>query len=416
MSQVPPQGPSELPSESGAAAMPLLEFYRVIRPRKKFIASVTIGAMLVAMVLSLFVIEKTFEATASMVPPTEHDGMGLSGLLAAAGGVDRAAQNLGISLPGAPATPTDLFMAMVKSRVVADAIIDKFKLKEVYDIETMDKTRKALAGSTSITLTREKVIKITVEDSDPQRAADIANAYLNELDKLNQKLNVSKAALNRQFIEQQMVKNQTKIMELEDQIKDFQTKHMSFAMEEQAKAMVGAVAGIQSQLVAQEVQLEVMQQYLSPENPEIHRVRASIEELRKQIRAIERGQGFQSGPSEKGEKRAPGGGHSQPAIVDVPALAVEYGRLLRMLKVHETLYTLMISEFQQAKYSEARNTPTVQVLDPAVPPEIKSRPITSLNMLVAGFLGLACSSLWVYRSERKFQAKGGVHLVADRAA
>jgi capsule polysaccharide export protein KpsE/RkpR len=416
MSQVTSANQPEHLSPTGEATAPILEFWRIIRPHKKLMAKVTVGSMLLAMVISLFVLDKTFESTAALVPPLESEGLGLSGILSAAGGLGGAAQNMGLSLPGAPATPTDLFMAMLKSRVIADAVIKKFNLQAVYDIDTMVKTRKALTAATSITLSREKVLKVTVEDTDPQRAADMANFYLEELDRFNQMLNVDKAGNKRQFVESQMEKTRTKMVEIEEAIKEFQTKHKTVAMEEQSKAMVGAVAAVQSQLMSQIVQLQVMQTYLSPEHPEILRIRSSVDELRKQLTALEVGDGEKRTKIGKIDRHAMAGAQSQPAIVDVPTLALEYGRMVRELKVQEALYTLMTTELEQTRYSEARNTPTVQVLDPAVPADFKSSPITSLNMVVGGILGFLISLGLSYRKERKRMIQDSLHLVTDQAA
>ena len=136
---------------------------------------------------------------------------------------------------------------------------------------------------------------------------------------------------------------------------------------------------IQGQITAQEVQLQVMSSYLSPDNPELSRVRSSIEELKKQLYLLESG---------KGGKGMLPGDRLHPAMVTVPKLALDYGRLLRELKVQETLYALLTSQLEQAKLAEARDTPTVQVLDQAIPAERKSKPRILLNTIIAGVLAL----------------------------
>ena len=147
---------------------------------------------------------------------------------------------------------------------------------------------------------------------------------------------------------------------------------------------------IQAQIMAQEVQLQVMGSYLSSNNPEIARVQSSISELRKQLQIMETGK--------SGKERLPGD-RLRPAITSVPTLALEYGRLARDLKVQETLYALLISQYEQAKLTEARDTPTVQVLDPAIPAERKSRPKILLNVLIAGMLSLLIGIFWAFIRE-----------------
>ena len=122
--------------------------------------------------------------------------------------------------------------------------------------------------------------------------------------------------------------------------------------------------------------------YLSPDNPELARVRSSIRELKKQLRLLEFGK--------NGKGMLPGD-RLHPAMITVPLLALDYGRLMRELKVQETLYTLLTSQYEQAKLAEARDTPTVQVLDPAIPAEMKSKPRIRLNMMIAGVLALFLS-------------------------
>jgi len=356
----------------------LLDYWRVIVKRRKVISLLCLSAVLIALVVSLMM-PKIYESTSTLLPQLESNEAGGLGALLTATGAGSAAQSLGISLPGAPATPTDLFVAMLKSRIMADELIKKFNLIELYEAKTMQDARKALENNTRITVSKEKVIKLTVEAKSPQLAADITNFYVSNLDHLNRTMSVSKAGKNRAFIERRLVETQVNLVKAEEALKDFQTQNKTVAVEAQSKAMIEAAAMIQGQITAQEVQLQVMSSYLSPDNPELARVRSAIGELRKQLYLLESGRG--------GKGMLPGD-RLHPAMVTVPTLALEYGRRLRELKVQETLYTLLTSQYEQAKLTEARDTPTVQVLDPAVPAEKKSKPHIGLNMVISGVLAL----------------------------
>ena len=319
----------------------LFDYWQILYARRKAIVAFCTVVVLATLCVTL-IMPKIFESTATLLPQLESNnglGMGLGSLLSSSG-AGTAAQSLGISLPGAPATPTDVFNAMLKSRIMADEVIRKFNLMEHYETKTMQDTRSALEGATRIVLSKEKVIKVTVEDKDPQLAADIANFYVANLDHLNQTLSVSKARENRKFIEQRVAETQTELVKVENALKDFQTQNRTVAIEAQSKAMIEATAMIQAQIMAQEVQLQVMGTYLSSSNPEVGRVQSSISELRKQLQVME------SGKSRA--ERLPGDS-LRPAITSVPALALEYGRLMRNLKVQETLYALLVSQYEQAK-------------------------------------------------------------------
>jgi uncharacterized protein involved in exopolysaccharide biosynthesis len=372
---------NNLPSNSLAdEEVNLLDYWRVVWKRRRLIGGLFVSAVMTALVISLL-LPKIYESSTSILPQLESRESGaLGSLLAASGaGAGGIAQGLGISLPGMPATPTDIFTAMLKSRIMADEIIKQFDLMKLYKAKTMKDARKDLESDTKITVSKEKVIKITVEAESPQLASDIANFYASNLDRLNRTLNVSKASQNRVFIERRLTETKVNLVKAEETLKDFQTHNKTVAVEAQSKAMIEAAATIQGQIMAQEVQLQVMSAYLSPDNPELSRVHSSIEELKKQLYLLETGRG--------GKGMLPGD-RLHPAMVTVPGLALEYGRLLREVKVQEALYTMLTSQYEQAKIAEARDTPSVQVLDPGVPAEKKSKPIIWLNMLIAGVLAL----------------------------
>ena len=187
--------------------MGLFDYWNIIANRKWQIVAISAAMVSAALVISLL-LPKIYESTATLLTQLESNNSFGLGALLASGAAGSAAQTLGISLPGAPATPTDIFTAMLKSRVMADDVIHKFNLLDRYQKNTMQETRLALEGATRIVVSKEKVIKVTVEDKDPQLASDIANFYVSNLNRLNQTVSVSKARENRKFIEKRLTETQ----------------------------------------------------------------------------------------------------------------------------------------------------------------------------------------------------------------
>ncbi len=372
----PPRHPAERLAADNSTT--LFDYWDVLVARQKVIVGLCGMGMVVSLVVS-FLLPNVYESTSSVLPQLESkEGGALAALLAspAAGGM---AQNLGLGLPGLPTTPTDVFVSILKSRLMADEVIKKFNLMDRYREKTMVDTRKELEDHLRITVTKEKVIKVAVEDDDPQVAADMANFYVTNLDRLNRTVTVSKAGQNRGFLERRLNETMESMAKAEDALRDFQAKNKTVAVEAQAKVMIEAAAMIQGQITAQEVQLQVMGTYLSPDNPDLARIRSNVEELKKQLATMGSG---------KDAKGALSGERLHPAMVAVPDLALQFGRLFRQVKVQETLFTLLTSQHEQAKIAEARDTPTVQVLDPAVPADKRTRPRLLLNVAVAGVLAL----------------------------
>ena len=376
-------------SQSPDEEINLLDCWRIIWKRRWLIGGLCVVSVLTAMVLSVLM-PKIYASSTTLLPTLDSkEGGGLGGLLAAAGG-GGAAQSLGISLPGAPATPTDVFMAMLKSRIMVDEVIRQFDLQTVYEAKTMQDGRKALEENTKIAVSKEKLITITVEAELPQLAADIANFYVTHLDRLNRTLNVTKAGQTRVFLERRLAESKINQVREEEAFKEFQIKNRAVALEPQAQAMIQAAAMVQAQIMAQEVQLQVMGTYLSPNNPEMARARSGLDELHKQLHMMKSG---------KGGKGMLPGDQLHPAMVTVPTLALNYARALRALKVQEALYVMLTSQYEQAKLAEARDTPTVQVLDPAIPAEKKSKPRIGLNMMIAGVLALVVGVVLAFALE-----------------
>lgn len=374
----PPRPRVEDPALHDSAS--LFDYWDIIIARRSMIGGLCLGSMVLAAAISLL-LPKIYESTASVLPQLESKETGaLGALLMATGAAGNMAQNLGVNLPGLPTTPTDVFVSILKSRVMADDVIAKFGLVERYREKTMVETREELADRVRISVTKEKVIKVAVEDTDPQTAADMANFYVANLDQLNRTVNVSKAGQNRAFIERRLAETQETMGKAEEALRDFQMKNRTVAVEAQSKVMIEAAAMIQAQITAQEVQSQVMGTYLSSDNPDLARIHANIAELKKQLSLMESGK--------NGKGMLPGQDRLHPAMISVPELALQYARLFRQVKVQETLFTLLTSQYEQAKIAEARDTPTVQVLDFGVAADKRSRPRVLLNLAVAGVLAL----------------------------
>ena len=389
----------------------LQDYWSTVWKHRWMISGLVVVTVLIAMVMS-FLMPKIYESTATLLPSlaSGEGGGGIGSLLAATGGggggggggmgLGLAALPLGIALPNAPATPVDIILSLLKSRIMAEAVIRQLDLQAVYEAKAMEDARKTLEGSTKITLSKEKTVKIVAEANNPQLAADIANSYVTNLDRLNRTLTVTKAGQTRVFLGRRLVETKINLVREEEALREFQVKNKTVAIEPQAQAMMHAAATTQGQIIAFEVQLEVMNTYLSQDNPEVVRMRSVLDELRKQLYVMESG---------KGGKGMLPGDRLHPAMITVPTLALSYARALRELKVQETLYAMLTSQYEQAKLAEARDTPTVQVLDPAIPAERKSKPSIRNNMMIAGvaslFVGIFLAFLLEYVSRAGLNEK-----------
>lgn len=291
----------------------------------------------------------------------------------------------GISIPSL--TPTrDTFISILKSRTMAQDIVEQFNLKERYQAEYLSDAIKALQGATDIKVSKEGVISVTVEDTDPKLAADIANFYATNLDRLLARFGTSEASRQRAFIAEQLAKAEKDLHNAEEALKRFQQRHKAINLDAQIKGEIDAIAELKGQIMASEVQLEVMRNFATEANPEVINLRKRISEMKRQLAQLQYGKGWVL-PS---ESRNPGEPRQEIhlPVVSVPQVGMEFARLVRDLKVQETLYTLLAQQYEQAKIAEAKDMPTVQVLDKAVPAERKSKPKIRLNMMLAGVVSL----------------------------
>ncbi len=360
----------------------LLDYVRVIRKHWRMEVGLFLMACLVAGVVSLL-LPKEYEATASVLPPPEpKGGRALESLMAQTG----AGSFLGGMLSGTDTK--DVFVGILKSRTMQDDIIKKFDLIEAYkltDSKTpMQSSRAKLAGMTNVKVSREGVISVTAGAFEPKMAADIANFYVENLDRLNTTINITDAGRTRLFLEERAAQAQKALRDTENRLKEFQSRSKVVVMEGQAKAAIESAARLEGEIIAAEVQLKTLETFATQRNPDVIRSREGIDEMRRQLKRMEYGR------TTGNPRPEPGGAVADYSVPlgSIPATGVELVRLIREAKIQETIFTLLTQQLEQAKISEAKDMPTVRILDRAVVPEWKSRPKILLNVLLAGVSSL----------------------------
>ncbi len=361
----------------------LLDYWRVLSKRKRLVIGLPLLAAFAVGFNCYFLATKIYESKASILAPKESTGGtgGLAVALAASGG----APFLGGLLPPGSSN-RDAFVAILKSRTMAGELVDRFALQKYYDVEFREQAIDALQGYTEISVSKEGIITVKVEDKDPKLAADIANSYFAYLDRLFVRMTRTEAGTQRAFIADRLEKTEKALREAEEALRRFRDRNKAVVLDEQSKGAITATAQIRAEIAAAEVQLESMRTYATENNPNTVQQKIRIQELKRQLAQIQYGKGLDLPPEVASS--GPGRQEMHVPFVKVPELAVELIRLTRDVKIQEGIFTLLTQQYEQAKIQEAKDTPTVQVLDVAVPAHRKSKPKTILSSAFAGGLVL----------------------------
>jgi tyrosine-protein kinase Etk/Wzc len=268
---------------------------------------------------------------------------------------------------------------------------------KVYDVKYREDARDKLGSALTARSGKDSIITIHVEDRVPRRAADMANAFVEELKALNSGLAVTEAAQRRLFFEEQIRDVKAALLKSEEGIKGFQEKTGALKIDEQAKVIIAGIANLRAQISAREVLQKVMRTYATSQNPDLQKVEEEISGLKLELKKLE----------EKG-----GGGYDVLMPTErMPSVGMEYFRKLREVKYNETLYELLAKQYELAKLDEARDAAVIQVIDKAVTPEKKVKPkrllIVTVSVLCAFFLSVFAAFLVEYA--RSFSGSGAVH-------
>lgn len=377
----PSNPPDSQPTEADDDEISLLDLLIVLAKHKKLILGLPFVAAVLAAGISLLM-PNIYTATTKILPPQQSQSSAAAMLGQLGGLAGLAGRVAGIK------NPNDLYIAMLNSRTVADNLIQRFGLMQLYDAKYSSQARGALAGVTNISSGKDGIITIEVDDKDPKRAADLANAYVDELLKFTQVLAVTEASQRRLFFERQFIQAKNSLAKSETSARRALQQGGLVKVDDQGRAMVETTARLRAQITVKEVQIGAMRTFAAERNPDLRLAQQELESMKRELAKIE------------------GVGVTAAVINGLSGQGINNLDLLRDVKYHEVILELLAKQYELAKIDEAKDSAVVQVMDIAIEPDRKSKPKRSLIVLlwalVAGFLAI----LWTFVSEKMVKTSG----------
>jgi uncharacterized protein involved in exopolysaccharide biosynthesis len=348
----------------------LLDLLILLLKRKRFILLTTTAFGIIGLLVS-FILRPVYRAETKILPPSQSPAgafaQTLSGVFNMPGFL---AQGLGVK------SQMELYIEMLKSRSVLDRIIDRFDLMKRKKKKYPEDARKSLLKI--VTIEGEKnsgLVTVKVDDRDPKRAAEMANAFIEELKRIAGGLAITEAAQRRLFFEEQLKDVKASLSKAEEDVRGFQETTGALQVDAQARAVIGGIAMFRAQIAAKEVQLKVLRSYATPQNPDVQKIEEELQALKAELAQQE-----SSGKT----------GHDPMMPTGrIPSVGMEYLRKFREVKYNEILFELLSKQYEIARLEEARDAVVIQVIDPAVPPQKKYKPkrmLITLGAMAAGFL------------------------------
>src|SRR3989442_1232343 len=364
-------------SSAGDNGVTLLDHTVVISRYRWLILGICLVTVLAVFAITV-TSPKIYESTTTLLSPKESGPSGLLGGLVASGLLQ---QPPGLSMLSLTQN-REILVSILKSRTVATAVATRFQLQKRYGARHLEDAIETLRRLTEVKASfREGLISVKTEDTDPQVAAEIANFYVDQLDHLVAQFGVGEAGHQRVFLTEQLARAKGQLEGAERTLRHFEELNRAVVLQDQTRAAIDAAARLKAEMMAAEVQLQVIRNFATDANPDTVALRRRIEEMKRQLARMQYGEdalGRQgtSGDGNRGDFYVP------PARL--PEVGLELTRLVREVKVQETLVTLLTQQLEQVKIAEARDMPMVQVLDRAVPAIYPSKPRLWVNLALAG--------------------------------
>ena len=386
-----------------------IERLRLLFEKRALLAKSFLGGLASGCLIA-FLIPASYQASVQLMPPDNQTSSSIAMLAAltakTGGGAGAVAGDLlGIKSSGA------LFVGILRSRTVADRLAARFDLRKLYSMRLEEDARNKLADNTAVSEDRKSgILSITVTDHDPRRAAAIAQAYVDELNQLVAQLSTSSAHRERIFLEERL---RTVKLDLDDasrQFSEFASKNSAIDIKEQGRAVLQGAAAVEGELIASESELKGLEEIYTANNVRVRAVQARIAELRRQLGNL----GGKTMPP--AGQPADSASSPYPTLSKLPLLGVTYSDLYRRMQIQEAVYETLTQQYELAKVQEAKETPSVKVLDAASVPQKKSFPPGMLLTFLGGVLTLggAAASVLLHSRWQELDANdAGKQLAVD---
>jgi uncharacterized protein involved in exopolysaccharide biosynthesis len=379
------------------------EMLRMLWERRRALFRASVAGLLISTLVA-FLLPKSYTSTAQLMPPDSQSSTGLAMMAALAGKTLGSLAGLTGDLLNLKSSGA-LFIGVLKSETSQDRIVQEFNLKKVYHERYVMDARKTLDGKTDVSEDRKSgIITIRVTDRDPRRAAAIANAYVDELNGLVAQLSTSAAHRERIFLEDRLKVVKVELDQAVNLLAQFASKNNTLDMQIEGKAMLDAAGNLTGQLIAAQSQLQGLRQIYTENNARVKALEARVAELRNELQKLSGIKENSAAPSYGGSTLLQTGDDPPadtsssvpfPSIHNLPLVGAKYADYYRNAKIQETVFELLTEQYELAKVQEAKETPSVKVLDPGRVPEKKSFPPRLLIMFLGTFLTFCVTTLWM---------------------
>ena len=358
----------------------------LVRWRRTIIATCATVSLLTAGIS--LILTPVYRASAVLFPPSESQGsLGISAIL----------EKLPVGMLGLGESVVSAteFVPILKSQRVAEAIIRRFNLHEEYEAATREELLQMVDDRLEVELSREQFLTVSYEAETPQQAAEIANAFVEELDLALRHRREKQARELRNYLEKRLAKAESGMIEAERAYNAFQKEHSAIDIESQTKAQIDAYSSlIATTLGEMKIRREIAALQMNPDNSRVRQLDIEIEGAKEALEGILAG----SDPDSSGKAD-----HSLPGIMlpmdRIPDLGLQALRLLRDMEIRNLIYQFILQEYEKSSFEEKKETSLVVVLDPAVPPDFRSRPRRVLMVVTAAGLSLLLSILAAFLLE-----------------
>jgi uncharacterized protein involved in exopolysaccharide biosynthesis len=364
------------PRDEDEGSIDLMELFRTLRRGKGTVLWGSLGCLALATAVA-FLLPFQYTSEASFIPPNLSSGSSVASALAGQLSSLGAGDILGVGK-----TSGDVYAGILRSRSIAAELVQRFNLKQVYRLKKESQAENALASNTAVSVdAKSSIVTVSVTDESPQRAQDIANAYMDALRETDGRLALSQSSQRRLFFQQQLEKEKNDLEDAEVALKQTEEQSGLIAPTGQTETEIRTIADTQAQIAVREVQLAALGEGATEQNSQFVRLRSEIDDLQRQLTRLQSGSGNGSAAAIPTSK--------------VPELQLEYVRKDREVKYHEALFDMLSRQYEAARLDEAHDAPVLQVLDPASFPDTKSSPKRLYYILGGLFFGLFASSAWV---------------------